>query len=134
MAQRYQREIEEILDKVNEEQPAEGGTKRATGRRREPQPKKPPGNSSIFGSFNFSPARLLVIGVLLLFAALVLNGPAPAFAAPAAWLGIGLLVTAYILFFTKPRRTVERRWRGQVIEDQPQEGPLERFWRWLTRG
>jgi hypothetical protein len=132
MAQRYQREIEEILEKVNEDHPPEGSTKRTASRKKEPLPRKPRRDSPLFGSFNFSPTRLLVGGVVLLFLALVLNGTA--LAAPAAWLGIGLLVGAYIMFFTKPRRPVERRWRGQSIDDEPEEGPFQRLWRWLTRG
>lgn len=134
MAQRYQREIEEILEKANESQPNEGGTKRATSRSKEPQPKKPRRASPAFSSFHFSPSRLLVAGVALLFIALILNATGTGFAAVAAWVGIGLLVAAYISFFTRPRRGTERRWRGEIIEDQPEEGPLQRLWRWLTRG
>ncbi|MEX2599706.1 MAG: hypothetical protein WD533_08630 [Dehalococcoidia bacterium] len=133
MAQRYQREIEEILDKVNDGAPEEGGQKRTGSQRKAAQPKRAPRSGpSRFPSLSISPVRLLVIGVVLLFAALVLPS---GIAAPAAWLGIGLLVVAYIMFFTKPRRGTERRWRGQVIDDgSPEESPLQRFWRWLTRG
>ena len=135
MAQRYQREIEEILGKVNEDQPAETGAAGSARPRRAVSPKPPSAarRSSRF-RLNFSPGRMLITGVALLFAALLFLAIAPALAQPAAWVGIGLFVLAYVLFFVKPRRTVERRWRGQSIEDPVEPNPLERLWRWVSRG
>ena len=73
------------------------------------------------------------IALLLAAFAMLLMG-LTTFAAPIAWVGIAAFISAYVLFFTKPRRVVERRWRGQSIEDVPDPGPLARFWRWVSRG
>ena len=132
---RYQREIEEILDKVNEDLPADAGSKRGQRSQQETRsaPRKAEGRNSRV-RFDFSPGRLVVIGAALLVAALLFVLVLPAFAQPTLWIGVGLFIVAYLLFFTKPRRTMEKRWRGQSIEDEPELGPLQRFWRWVTRG
>ena len=132
--ERYQREIEEILDKVNEDQPAKGASARPRAPRdvRTTPPKAPRRAPRV--RFQFSPGRLLMTGVALLFLALLFLTIVPILAAPAAWAGIGLFIVAYVLFFIKPRRTAEKRWRGQSIEDEPDPSPLVRFWRWVTRG
>ena len=136
MSERYQREIEEILGKVNEEtSEGESGRPRQAprGQRRTARPRRPRGPI-----LNFSPGGLFRLGLAFLAAALVVNllnwSPAGfGVAAPLAYLGVALLVIAYVSYFTRPRRTIERRWRGQVIDDPP-EGPLSRLWRWITRG
>lgn len=136
MSQRYQREIEEILGKANDgeappEAPARG--------RRAPSRAAPPRRPRRF-ALDFTPGSMFVAGVVLLLAALVvnlLNVTVAGFGAagPLAWVGIGLFIFAYISYFTRPRRTIERRWRGQSIEDAPGGGgPLGRLWRWITRG
>ena len=131
--QRYQREIEEILDQVNEEAPA--ATKSRRGPRRatsEAQPGGPPRLRP--PAFDSSSGRLFVIGAALLVASLALSLVGFGFAAPFAWVGIGLFVVAYIRFFTKPRRSVDRMWRGQSIEDPPSPSAPARWWRWITGG
>ena len=133
MAQRYQREIEEILDKVNEDAPVESRAKRGS-RPGAPSKRRPEPGGRPRVTFDFSPGRLLVIGVVLLAGALVLKVLGLGFAAPFAWVGIALFVVAYILFFTRPRRTVERRWRGQSMEDPPAQSQLGRFFRWISGG
>ena len=70
---------------------------------------------------------------LFLTAAATIALAVTTFATPIAWVGIVAFIGAYVLYFTKPRRTVERRWRGQSIEDVPEPGPLGRFWRWVSR-
>ena len=134
MAERYRREIEEILENVNESPPAETGAKRGTARRQRSADTPPmPGRQRRAG-FDYTPGRVAFTGIALLALALVLTLFGVGFTAPLVWIGIGLLILAYVLFFTKPRRTMERRWRGQSIEDPPQPGPLQRLRRWLTRG
>ena len=134
MGQRYQREIEEILGKANEKVPAEAGTKRGlrprlaragaqTGPERRPR-----------FSFDLSPGRLFLIGLVVLVGVLLATMFGFGFAAPFAWIGIGLFVVAYIRFFTKPRRNVDRRWRGQSIEDPPPPSSANRLWRWISGG
>ncbi len=64
-------------------------------------------------------------------AGLVLMAFGFAYAAPLAWIGIGLFVVAYIRFFAKPRRSTDRMWRGQSIEDPPSPSAPSRWWRWI---
>ena len=131
---RYQREIEEILDQVNEEPPAETGSRRGSTPRRTRSEVRPGGSPRSRLAFDFSPGRLFLIGVALLVGSLVLLAMRNGFAAPLAWIGIGLFVVAYIRFFAKPRRTVDRMWRGQSIEDPPSPSAPSRWWRWITGG
>jgi hypothetical protein len=47
------------------------------------------------------------------------------------WIGLGLLVVAYLFFFIAPRSvSYEKRWRGQPL-DEVYSSPWERFKRWL---
>jgi O-antigen/teichoic acid export membrane protein len=49
------------------------------------------------------------------------------------WVGLGLLVVAYLLFFISPRSiSYEKRWRGRPVDD---DNPTawDRFKRWLQR-
>jgi len=47
------------------------------------------------------------------------------------WVGLALLVLGYLLFFITPRSvSMEKRWRGESIEDAP-ETQWDRFKRWI---
>ena len=132
MANRYQREIEEILEQVNEEAPSgakpRGGAPQAQRVRSAGRPRSGAGPRAAFTS-----GRLMLAGVILIISSLLLIGVVPSLSGPAVWLGIFLLITGYVVHFAKPRRTIERRWRGESIEDQPELSGIERLWRWLTR-
>ena len=132
--QRYQREIEEILDHVNEESPADTGSRRRPRAGRAKSEVRPEGSPRLRLAFDFSPGRLFLIGAGMLVASLVLAAFGFGFAALLAWIGIGLFVVAYVRFFVKPRRSVDRMWRGQSIEDPPQPSAPQRWWRWITGG
>ena len=134
MSQRYQKEIEEILEHVNEEPPKQrrGGSSRPRGESGSAPPRAPRSPSRF--ALRVSPGRLMLIGLALLFISLISLSLLPMLASPSALVGIGLFIVAYVLFFAKPRRSVERRWRGQSIEDEPVDSGLTRFWRWVTRG
>ena len=139
MSQRYQKEIEEILDQVNESVPP-GKKQGSTGSGDQPAPpKRFRGGGSPFLSWlpvSISPGRLLITGIVLLLAALVLRSAVPGVAGPLTWAGVGLFIAAYVTFFLRPRRPVERRWRDRSIEDEDVStswNPWERFWRWLNR-
>ena len=120
---RYRREIEEILDRVNDQLPTGGGRKARLAKR--PSAPRPPRG----GLFTlFTPGRLLVGGVILLLAALVFGSSIPFF------VGLVAIVVAYFAFFTKSRSPVEKRWRGESIEDPPPPSVISRFWRWINRG
>ena len=132
--QRYQREIEEILDQVSEEPPAETGSRRRPRVGRAKSEVRSEGSPRPRLTFDFSPGRLFLIGAGLLVGSLLLAAFGFGFAAPFAWIGVGLFVVAYLRFFTKPRRSVDRMWRGQSIEDPPQPSAPQRWWRWITGG
>jgi hypothetical protein len=132
MANRYQREIEEILEQVNEKAPSgakpRGRAAQAQHARSGGRPKSGAGPRAAFTS-----GRLMLAGVILIISSLLLIGLMPSLAGPAVWLGIFLLITGYVVHFAKPRRTIERRWRGESIDDRSEPSGIERLWRWLTR-
>ena len=136
MSQRYQREIEEILQQVNEKgEGGKGPTEPGTGKLL-PSPRRPRrGDDRSISRFIRlpSPGRLFVAGLALLVAALVLRTAVPGVSGPMVWVGVGLFIAAYIMFFTRARRPSERRWRGRTIEGEVQPGLLERLWT-LLRG
>ena len=128
MAQRYQREIEEILDKKNEEA-GKAGKGNSSGPRSQSKTKRArqPRSGPRF-ALRVTPGNLALGGVVLLLAALIFG------LQPLLWVGIALFVIAYLTYFTKPRRTGERRWRGEIIDDPPQPGAIQRLWGWIFRG
>jgi hypothetical protein len=133
MSDKYQQEIEEILRNAGEVAPDE-----AVGEMERPLDDRPkalrqasnakttqvadsprgrwptitPGKILLTGLFVFIVTALLQIWVLI-------------------WVGLALLVVGYLLFFVTPRSiSVEKRWRGESLEDPP-ESPWNRFKRWM---
>ena len=125
MAERYQREIEEILAEADVQPP-----------RRPPEPVRSPRPArSQRRGFSCRPGSgsLAFAGVVFLAAALALN--LLGFSGTILlWPAVALFAAAYVAYFAKPRRTVERRWRGQVMDSPPPPGPLSRLWRRITGG
>ena len=116
MPERYKREIEEILKQA--------GEIRSLPRERKPQ--KPSiwelvwlyVKRSLGGkAWSFSPGRVLLIAIALLFAALVVRPFSGGLVAPLAWAGLLLFIVGYAMFFVKPPK-LEKRWRGQTIDEQ----------------
>jgi hypothetical protein len=131
MSQRYQKEIEEILEQANVER-AEGKEGPGRGRTQESPKPKTPRQARPGRGFRLTTGKLLLAGVVLLVLSPILG--TVGLMEPAAWIGIGLIIASYVIYFTRPRRLTERRWRGQLIEDEPQPNAWQRLWRWLTRG
>ena len=124
---RYQREIEEILGRVNDELPAVGGRKvRLAKPLSTPRALRSPRGGGLFTVF--TSGRLLLGGTILLLLALILGAQIP------FWLGLAAIVLAYFAFFTKPHSPVEKRWRGESIEVPVEPNATARFWRWVNRG
>ena len=130
MSNRYQREIEEILDQVKDNAPAD----EVGAKRRQVKQERRPRSSNGRPRLSFSTGRLMLMGIGLLVASLLLVGIFPPLAAPAAWLGIILFIGAYVVYFTKPRARTEKMWRGESIQDPPSQTGLQRLWSWITRG
>jgi hypothetical protein len=132
MPERYQREIEEILQHVGESTPTK-------------EPRKDEKNSLLTPLFRIgrgignhiylSSGRLMTIGIALLLSAILVSAMFPGFLGPFVWLGLILFILVYALFFARPSFNTERRWRGRPIETQPPAKPEEGLWyrcrRWL---
>ena len=131
MTEKYKDEIEEILRKAGEVAPSkptrdtertpEGGRGDSKVSRRTPVPsqRQIPGRPSI------TPGKLMVAGVIALLIGISIW--------PLIWVGLALLVGAYLMYFVSPRSiNVEKRWRGRSVEDRPAS-----YWdqvkRWLRK-
>lgn len=126
MSERYQREIEEILDKI-EELPL--------GRAKAKRRGFPRAVLAAVGRFlggrgwGLSPGRIMLGSLVLLLVALLFRTSMPGMVAPIAWAAVVLFILGYALFFINPHTSYERRWRGQTVENTP--GRWERFRRWV---
>ena len=129
MPEKYQDEIEEILRKAGEIPPPNPGQVREDDRGASAvgasKPEPQPAGSYRSRWLRFSPGKLLLAGlVIFVIGALTWE--------PGIWIGLAVLVVAYLLFFVKPRSiSIEKRWRGQVIEDY--QTPWDRLKGWLKR-
>ena len=116
MPQKYQREIEEILQQAGDlglSEPPKPRQKLGFGRLAWEYFKQSVGGSAL----SVTPGRIMLGAVLILLAALVLNLATPGFGIVGilAWLGFILFIVGYALFVIKPK-PVQKRWRGDVIE------------------
>lgn len=116
MPQKYQREIEEILQQAGDlglSEPPKSRQKLSFGRLAWEYFKQSIGGSAL----SITPGRIMLGAVLILLAALVLNLATPGFGIVGilAWLGFILFIAGYAMFFIKPK-PVQKRWRGDVIE------------------
>ena len=130
MPEKYKEEIEEILKGLGEKAP------HSTAAR---EPQRPPDDAPVMfhegppprqnGSSRgrlwptITPGKLALLGLLILLLGAI-------WVKPLIWVGLGLLVGAYILFFIKPRSiSVEKRWRGKSLEEET--SPWEKIKSWL---
>ncbi len=104
MAERYKREIDEILRQAGEL----GAGKRS-------RPSLPRlmwmGLTQSLGGkrWSLSPGRVMFIAVALLLSALIMSVPL------LAWAGLILFIVGYAMFFVHPPK-IEKRWRGQPMD------------------
>jgi hypothetical protein len=79
----------------------------------------------------------MFIGVVLLLLAIFVSAIFPGLIGPLVWLGLIGFILGYVLFFARPSRSTEKRWRGRLIEPNPPGGRAETWWdrfqRWLKR-
>jgi hypothetical protein len=134
MPDKYQDEIEKILEGLGENAPTNAPTNSAG------EPGKPARSASSELSTadnqttrrgtgrrgpKISPGKLAVAGLLFLLLGAIIK------MTWLIWGGLGLLVGAYLLFFVKPRSSShDKWWRGQRMEDQP-TSTWEQLKRWL---
>jgi hypothetical protein len=133
MSQRYQKEIEEILGQASKDTPvsSEAASDRKLRSREVARAQSMSGHLPR-ERFRITIGKALLSGAILLVISPLLGGLG--LMAPAALVGIVLIIGSYVVYFTKPRGHIERRWRGQSIEDDPEPNGFLRMWRWLTHG
>ena len=129
MPERFQREIEEILE--HSEDSPETPSRQPNKRTRKSPSRRRDGSSGWLGEV-LAPARLFMASVALLIAALILNVAGTGLAALLFWLGLILFVVAYAVYFVRSEKGPERHWRGRVVEYET-TGPSwrERIRRWF---
>tara|TARA_B100001079_G_C16096996_1_gene376579 strand:- start:146 stop:553 length:408 start_codon:yes stop_codon:yes gene_type:complete len=132
MQDKYQKEIEEILKNAGEVAPDESG--KDIGKPLEDRPRavrqtaaaNRSSESDIPGSSwpTITPGKVLMTGLVVFIITALLQ------IWVLIWVGLALLVLGYLLFFISPRSvSIEKRWRGESIEDAP-GSPWDRFKRW----
>ncbi len=117
MPSKYQREIEEILEKAGD-----------TGR--PPKPKSPDRGvgfvrlvwmyvgQSLGGRFwSISPGRVMLIGFVLILSTLLVRPFIGGVAGWLGWAGLLLFIIGYGLVLARPP-SVRKKWRGEPIEDE----------------
>ncbi|MBC8279383.1 MAG: hypothetical protein H8E48_01225 [Chloroflexi bacterium] len=134
MQDKYQKEIEEILKNAGETAPEESRTEsekpledRSRAVRRAAEAEKPaPSFAPMSGRWpSITPGKILLTGLVVFVVTALLQ------IWVLIWVGLALLVVGYLLFFITPRNiSMEKRWRGESIEGDP-ESPWDRFKRWI---
>ena len=132
MSDKYQKEIEEILKNAGEVAPNEPGETerplddRPKALRQASNAKQAPVSHTPRGRWpSITPGKILLTGLLVFIVTALLQ------IWVLIWVGLALLVVGYLLFFVTPRNiSVEKRWRGESIEDPP-ETLWDRLKRWI---
>ena len=133
MRDKYQKEIEEILKNAGEAVPEELGREtekpledRPRAARQAAESNRPVPSFSPRGRWpTITPGKVLMTGLVVFIVTALLQ------IWLVMWVGLALLVLGYLLFFVTPRNiSMEKRWRGESIEDVP-ETPWDRFKRWI---
>lgn len=123
MPEKYKEEIEEILRRTDEVAPAPNAReaeKRPVELAQHPHSAHRPSQGSVRRWPALSPGKILLAGLVLFLLAAVFR------LGILVWVGLAVLVVAYLLFFVKPRSiSYEKRWRGRAVE----EGTAEWWWR-----
>ena len=133
MQDKYQQEIEEILKNAGEVAPE--GSSSETAKPLEERPRavrqaaeasRPAPTFSPKGRWpTVTPGKILMTGLLVFIVTALLQ------IWVLVWVGLAMLVFGYLLFFITPRNiSMEKRWRGESIEDVP-ESLWDRFKRWI---
>lgn len=125
MSSKYQREIEEILQRAGDLGPTKGG-------RRAPRQSLPRlvwlyVKRSLSGKlWSISPGRVMLFGLVLLLSTLVVSPFVDGVSGYLAWAGLLISIVGYGMVLAKPP-TKEKRWRGQVLEDFDETRWWDRF-------
>ncbi|PKB76116.1 MAG: hypothetical protein BZY85_05695 [SAR202 cluster bacterium MP-SAtl-SRR3965592-G1] len=133
MQDKYQQEIEEILKNAGEVAPDESGRElekpledRPRAVRQVDEASKPQPYQTPRGRWpSITPGKILMTGLVVFIITALLQ------IWVLIWVGLALLVLGYLLFFITPRNiSIEKRWRGESIEDKP-PSVWDSFKRWI---
>tara|TARA_B100001123_G_scaffold52572_1_gene55056 strand:+ start:20803 stop:21270 length:468 start_codon:yes stop_codon:yes gene_type:complete len=109
MAEKYQREIEEILNQIGDEEFYDTKTSR-----NEFQQKATSRLSRILPSGS-RPVWLLFASLFV--SCMVISATIPGIIGPILWLGLIIFLVGYTRVFLTSNNKEEKRWRGRVIDD-----------------
>ena len=129
MPDKYQEEIEEILRKVGEVTPAEPAKQLEKAPEDRPRRSRSREGSPATGArtrrrISVTPGKVMLAGLIVFLLGIKFS--------PLIWVGLGMLVLAYLLFFAGSRTIAyEKRWRGRSVEEN--YTTWERFKRWIKR-
>ena len=124
VTKRYEREIEEILhqDNVKAIPEKRGFFDRVFVRSS--------GSDTRRNTRRLTGPQFFLGSISLLLVAILLNSLGIGF----AWVGLILFVASYFMFFTQSSKLIEKRWRGQVLDDSTgSESFLRRILKWFGR-
>ena len=132
MQDKYEKEIEEILKNAGEVAPEQSRSEsekpledRPRSARRAAEANKPKVTySPSSGRWpTITPGKILITGLVVFIVTALLQ------IWVLIWVGLALLVFGYLLFFITPRNiNMEKRWRGESIEETPRSP-----WDWVKR-
>ena len=132
MQDKYEKEIEEILKNAGEVVPEQSRSEsekpledRPRAARRAVEANKPEVTySPSSGRWpTITPGKILITGLVVFIVTALLQ------IWVLIWVGLALLVFGYLLFFITPRNiNMEKRWRGESIEETPGSP-----WDWIKR-
>ncbi len=114
MSSRYQREIEDILEKSGDLSP---GKKRRAPNRRSFRRLVWLYLKQMLGgrALSITPGRVMLIGFVLLLSMLLIMPFVAGVTGYLAWAGLLLFIIGYGMVLARPPR-IEKRWRGESIE------------------
>lgn len=127
MPQKYEREIDEILRRMDTFLPRERPHLRAWRHLR-----RWLGSLRFVSSLQITPSHLMVAGLVLAMLSYLLRAVLPSLAAPASLIAVALFVGAIGLSIARGRRRRAPNWRGRTIDYSRGDGLLWDSWlrRW----
>jgi hypothetical protein len=128
MADQLQREIEDLLNKLDEFIPEQ----KSTSRLRQRLGERVSALRRRLGSFfaHVSLGHLMIVSLVLIFIAFAFRSSTVG--QYALFAGLGLLAVTIVISFVTNRQAPEKRWRGQVV-NLSQPGPLDRLQGWFKK-
>ncbi|MEE2700935.1 MAG: hypothetical protein VX800_01960 [Chloroflexota bacterium] len=114
MPERYQKEIEDLLGKLDKPPiPQPQARQRSLVRQVALHAR-----AALSGGGSwFSPGKVLAVSLALFLVGALLNATFPGIIVPIlVWTGLITFIVGYAFFFINTSEPYERRWRGQVIE------------------